>query len=83
MATASFSLSVTESSMPRSMGAADDTLQIITDFLKWVEQEKGLVLCEPYKPKYDWYTPVLFQPKHLAAAFLAARRIPKLIPAGC
>ena len=49
---------------------ASETSKIITDFLKWVEKEKGLILCEPYKPQYDWFIPILYRSKDLAAEFL-------------
>lgn len=47
-----------------------DASRIIADFLQWAQHEKGLALCEPYKPQYDWYTPVPYQPKALVAEFL-------------
>ena len=49
---------------------AGEASKIIMDFLKWVEREKGLVLCEPYKPQYDWFIPILYRSKDLAAEFL-------------
>lgn len=49
---------------------AGEASKIITDFLKWVEREKGFVLCEPYKPQYDWFIPILNRSKDLAAEFL-------------
>lgn len=49
---------------------AGEALKIITDFLQWIEREKGLVLCEPYKPQYDWFIPILYRSKDLAAEFL-------------
>ena len=68
MATNIFSISGTK--MPASrIDDAGEASKIITDFLKWVEREKGLVLCEPYKPKYDWFIPILHRSEDLAAEF--------------
>lgn len=55
---------------PPRIKHAGEAAKIITDFLKWVEREKGLVLCEPYKPQYDWFIPILYRSKDLAAEFL-------------
>jgi hypothetical protein len=43
--------------------------EAIKDFLNWVEQEKGLVLCEPYKPKYGWYSPSIISIERLVLEF--------------
>ncbi|MHB1332742.1 MAG: hypothetical protein ACYCY1_09105 [Sulfuriferula sp.] len=48
-----------------------EATKIITEFLKWAEREKGLQLCEPYKPQYDWFIPILYRTKDLAAEFCA------------
>jgi hypothetical protein len=29
----------------------------IASFLDWTEKQKGMRLCEPYKPQYAWYVP--------------------------
>lgn len=50
-----------------------EATKIITEFLKWAEREKGLLLCEPYKPQYDWFIPILYRSKDLAAEFCALR----------
>lgn len=64
---------VSDTQIPASgIKYAGEASRIITDFLKWVEQEKGLVLCEPYKPQYDWFIPILQRSKDLAADFLRA-----------
>ena len=57
-----------------------DVPRIICDFLKWVEHEKGLVLCEPYKPKYDWYTPITYHLKGFVMEFLSEKAQPLLPP---
>jgi len=43
----------------------------IAEFLEWVEQKKGLLLCGAYKPKYAWYTPTATSYQELLAEFLA------------
>lgn len=50
-----------------------DVPHLICDFMKWVEREKGLTLCEPYKPKYDWYIPIAYHTRALVAEFLDRR----------
>jgi len=47
-----------------------ESFQVILDFLKWTESQRGLALCEPYKPQYGWYTPVTYQKNALVQAFL-------------
>lgn len=62
---------VSDTQIPTSrIKHTSEASKIITDFLKWVEREKGLVLCEPYKPQYDWFIPILYRSKDLAAEFL-------------
>jgi len=34
-----------------------DLTHAIARFLDWAKKEKGLHLCEPYKPQYAWYVP--------------------------
>ncbi|HUW27837.1 MAG TPA: hypothetical protein VMV97_04440 [Sulfuriferula sp.] len=64
-------LSISDTKIPElHIKHAGEASKIITDFLKWVEREKGLILCEPYKPQYDWFIPILYRSKDLAAEFL-------------
>ena len=49
---------------------ATDMPQLLCDFLEWAQQEKGFVLCEAYKPKYDWYTPIHYHSRILVEKFL-------------
>lgn len=35
-----------------------DLSHTIAKFLEWAEKQKGLSLCEPYKPQYSWYVPI-------------------------
>jgi hypothetical protein len=44
--------------------------QTISAFLAWLETDKGLRLCEAFKPQYDWYSPVAVSHKCLARQFL-------------
>ena len=44
--------------------------QLLCDFLEWAQREQGLVLCEAYKPKYDWYTPIAYHSRILVEKFL-------------
>ena len=50
-----------------------DIAPVLEDFLEWLESEKGLTLCEPYKPKYNWYVPVSFNPGVLLSLYLQDR----------
>lgn len=44
--------------------------QTISAFLAWLETDKGLRLCEAFKPQYDWYSPVAVSHTRLARQFL-------------
>lgn len=35
-----------------------DLRHAIASFLAWAKEQKGLTLCEPYKPQYSWFTPI-------------------------
>lgn len=72
-----FSVTDTKISSFRSKQASE-AAKIITDFLKWAEREKGLLLCEPYKPQYDWFIPILYRSKDLATEFLRVAS-PKIV----
>jgi hypothetical protein len=48
-----------------------ESSRAIGEFLKWVEQKKGLLLCGAYKPKYAWYTPTATSHEELLTDFLA------------
>lgn len=61
-----------------------DLPQLLRDFLEWAEREKGLVLCEAYKPKYDWYTPIAYHSRSLVEKFLeGGRHAQPALPHGC
>lgn len=40
-----------------------DLAQAITLFLEWAEKQKGMSLCEAYKPQYSWYVPMIHTSK--------------------
>lgn len=44
--------------------------QTISAFLAWLETDKGLRLCEVFKPQYDWYSPVAVNHTRLVRQFL-------------
>ena len=44
--------------------------RLIGEFLAWLELNKGLRLCEAYKPQYDWYVPIPTNAGTLALEFL-------------
>ncbi|MBS4095527.1 MAG: hypothetical protein KGZ83_01645 [Sulfuricella sp.] len=46
-----------------------DLTHTITSFLNWMEKQKGLRLCEAYKPQYEWYTPICGSKEELALEF--------------
>lgn len=48
----------------------DELEQTLQDFLAWVEQSKGLSLCEAFKPQYDWYMPTIISKQSLVREFL-------------
>lgn len=41
----------------KRLNRISDLTHAITQFLNWAEKEKGLSLCESYKPQYAWYVP--------------------------
>ena len=46
-----------------------DLTHAIASFLEWAEKQKGLRLCEPYKPQYSWYIPVYTSKEQLLLEF--------------
>ncbi len=46
-------------------------VQAILEFLVWIENIKGLTLCQAFKPQYDWYMPAFDNKERLAREFLA------------
>lgn len=58
-----------------------ESSHVIGEFLDWVEQKKGLLLCGAYKPKYAWYTPTATSREELLTEFLAREAIARE-PAG-
>ena len=46
-----------------------DLTHTIASFLEWAEKQKGLSLCEPYKPQYSWYIPINTSKEQLLLEF--------------
>jgi hypothetical protein len=46
-----------------------DLTHAIASFLEWAENQKGLSLCEPYKPQYSWYIPTHASKEQLLLEF--------------
>ena len=46
-----------------------DLTHAIANFLEWAEKQKGLRLCEPYKPQYSWFVPVHASKEQLLLEF--------------
>lgn len=46
-----------------------DLAHAIASFLEWAETQKGLSLCEPYKPQYSWYVPIFTSKEQLLLEF--------------
>ena len=51
-----------------------DTLaETMLEFLLWMEESKGLRLCQAFKPQHDWYMPALADVERLAREFLGMK----------
>lgn len=46
----------------------------LLEFLAWIEKSKGLVLCQAFKPQYDWYMPAFANNENLVRDFLGKSR---------
>ena len=53
----------------KKLNRVSDLTHTIAQFLDWAEKEKGLHLCESYKPQYAWYVPSLDCKKMLLLEF--------------
>ena len=51
------------------IGDIADFPSTVSHFLLWLENEKGLRLCNAYKPQYEWYVPANFNTKTLVTEF--------------
>lgn len=47
--------------------------QVMADFLVWLEKSKGLTLCQPFKPQFDWTMPAFANKARLVREFLDSR----------
>lgn len=50
-------------------GHISDITHVMSTFLDWLETQKGLRLCEAYKPQYEWYTPICGNKEELLLQF--------------
>jgi hypothetical protein len=41
----------------KKLALVGDLSHVISEFLEWLEEQKGLAICEPYKPQFAWYIP--------------------------
>jgi hypothetical protein len=55
--------------LQENLARIGDPSRVISDFLAWAEQQRGLALCKAYKPKYAWYTPTATPLETLLADF--------------
>ncbi|GAO35374.1 hypothetical protein SCT_0760 [Sulfuricella sp. T08] len=46
-----------------------DLTHAIANFLEWAEKQKGLRLCEAYKPQYSWFVPIHTSKEQLLLEF--------------
>ncbi|TCV85400.1 hypothetical protein [Sulfurirhabdus autotrophica] len=52
------------------MKSNEDFITNASNFLLWLEKEKGLRLCSAYKPQYEWYVPANFRIENLVNQFI-------------
>ncbi len=45
----------------------EEAVQVMLDFLAWLEKSKDLTLCHAFKPQFDWYMPTSANRERLAA----------------
>ena len=50
-------------------GHIRDITHAMSTFLDWLEKQKGLRLCEAYKPQYEWYVPICGNKEELLLEF--------------
>jgi len=51
----------------------DKLVETMLEFLVWIENSRGLMLCQAFKPQYDWYMPALGDKERLAREFLGMK----------
>ncbi len=52
------------------MTSKEEFLSNASDFFLWLEKEKGLRLCNAYKPQYEWYSPANCSVENLIDQFI-------------
>ena len=60
-------------SSPAVPHGRDKLVETMLEFLLWMEESKGLRLCQAFKPQYDWYMPALGDKERLAREFLGMK----------
>jgi len=58
-------MSDTQYPLNNKLERVSDLTHAIASFLEWAEKQKKLSLCEPYKPQYSWYVPILSSKEQL------------------
>ncbi len=48
----------------------ENAVQVMLEFLAWLEKSKDLTLCQAFKPQFDWYMPSSANKERLAHEFL-------------
>ncbi len=62
--------------MPKfSKSSNEGMAETLHDFLTWLEQNKGLTLCNAFRPQFDWYMPAFANKEKLAHEFLINFRL--------
>jgi hypothetical protein len=51
----------------------DKLAETMLEFPLWIESSRGLLLCQAFKPRYDWYIPALANKAELTREFLGTR----------
>ncbi len=51
----------------------DERVQMLREFLIWLDKSRGLTLCRAFKPEYDWYMNAFADTEALAHEFLVTR----------
>jgi len=62
-------MSDTQYPLNNEFDRVSDLTHAISSFLEWAEEQKGLRLCEPYKPQYSWFVPIHSSKEQLLLEF--------------
>ncbi len=58
----------------QTTGPSEEQIQVLSEFLAWLEKSQQLVLCQVFRPQFDWYMPAFADKKKLARAYLVQKR---------